>query len=198
MKGSNAKACIQAYSSDENFNVVPLYSYINFSIYHDIAENLIELMPVIRIINRYCHNDSNDKHLNSCVVYRGVSYSKQKFAQFHPNLVLRFASYLSTSSSLDVAIQFAGKAESIFKIDVPPHIEAPHYRNISEYSKFPDESELLFVPYSKFIVLSTNTTLVFEDKTYNIIHLKALDNFKEERQAKQEDVKNITFQTILQ
>lgn len=165
------------------------FQFMNTAIYNDHFEQLERLMPLVRIINYYLSKDPQKKHTSGMTVYRGCKLTKDKINmfldKFKPGSELRFATYLSTTKDPLIAGGFGGECTHMFEIDVPPHAKAPHYRDISDISMYPNEQEVLFVPYSKFAVVSVDTTRVVHGKSINVIRLRAMDNLNQNNPKQQ-------------
>lgn len=172
---SVAAACVRLYTSQQYYGGKPFYKFVNHAIYHENELQLQRLMPLIRMITYYLTQDPTNQHSQPCVVYRGANLSAEKIKSFTPKQQLRFATILSTSTSPQVAANFASNS-TLFVIEVPPFGQAPHYRSVKSVSVFAGEDEIVFVPYSKFEVVSCDTTMQLQGKSYNVVKLRALDN----------------------
>lgn len=172
---SVAESCVKLYTSQEFYDTKKFYLYLNHAIYSDNALQLSRLMPVIRMINYYLTQDPSKQHTKPCIVYRGANLPAEKLATFQPQVQFRFATILSTSLDPKVATEFTSST-TLFVIEVPAFENAPHYRCVKSISKYAYEEEVIFVAFSRFEVLSCNTTMQVAGKTYNVIRLQAHDN----------------------
>lgn len=178
------QGCVKLYTSTWEYGVKsqglakPVYNYINYAIYHDDYTQLKRFMPIIRMINSYLREDVNNDHTKPITVYRGFKVPQDTLNKFKQGEQCRFATYMSTSLKPEIAAQFAAwkAVDYLFEFQVPCHAEAPHFRTVKAVSMFPTEDEVVFVPYSKFSIVSLDGKMTVNNKEFKVIKLKALDN----------------------
>lgn len=185
-------ACVKLYLStslligNDERTAKNMRAHINQAIFNDNYDELQLFMPVIRMINSYLGYDKEKQHTEPSIVYRGTQLRKSVLAKFIKNEECRFATYLSTSYNIHVAMSYANTpfaaneeeeddalVHVIFKIHVPAHHTAPHYRSLKHLVSMHEE-EVLFVPYSKFKVVAA--AVPFEETNFLQIELAATDN----------------------
>ena len=137
-------------------------SFISRTINQILRSSDIDQMFKFRYIltDIYQHlKQSRRQHRNSSfyseteTYYRGQIVTTEQFEylkQIRGN-IFSINTFLSTTSSMQVALMYAGKHPDnqdtisiVFSIECYSSIEARPYANISEYSLFPDEDEVLF------------------------------------------------------
>ncbi|CAF0797197.1 unnamed protein product [Rotaria sp. Silwood1] len=108
------------------------------------------------------HNNNENETLK---VYRGLSIdSKHVKQEYKIGLKFLWPTFTCTSRNKDVAHLFGNY---VFEIDATEH-DGIYRSDIAKYSVFPDEQEVLFYPYSGYIVQN-----IIEDA--KIIQLKCID-----------------------
>ncbi|CAF0989314.1 unnamed protein product [Didymodactylos carnosus] len=148
---------IKTYTSEHRYRSKAFYSYVNKQLLKDRKSRLEHLMPFIR---RATHQINHRGPDDSCVVYRGMDLNREQVRFFTPGKIFRFPGFTSTTTDRSVAESFG---DILFKIRVPADISQA--RNIADISCFPSEDEWLFVPYSRFKVISSeNRKITLEAK----------------------------------
>jgi hypothetical protein len=161
---------IKTYTSDLEYGSRTFYQYVNKQILNDNGSRLRHLMPYIR---RATYQINHHGPENSCVVYRGMDLDEHQRDFFTRGKVFRFPGFTSTTTSRSIARYFGN---TVFKIRVPSDI--PQARNVARFSCFPAEEEWLFVPYSRFKVISSESRK---------ITLEAMDNVDAEHESTTSD-----------
>ncbi|CAF0830737.1 unnamed protein product [Rotaria sordida] len=144
----------------------------------DLYQNLDELHN--HIISSY-----NNSQQTILTYYRGQSMSSSEIEQFkqHVGKLISINTFFSTTSSLDIALVFAGGSTLegvtsnkpvIFSLEVNPLIENTRpYANISFYSAYEEEDEVLFALGSVFRIEKVDFLSVNDN--IHVIHLKMID-----------------------
>jgi hypothetical protein len=88
------------------------------------------------------------KHYVGAEAYRGVSLADVE--HYVPGLVFRWPFFVSASADPAIATQFGS---TLFVVETPP---GANVRDISRFSPFPDEREVLFPAYQVFEVLEAD------------------------------------------
>jgi hypothetical protein len=153
------------YKNNQTF-----YSCLNYSISSDDICDLYFRYIISQNRIAFCDKYAVKK------VFRGESHNKSNFLELKNKLIegnfVRAARCWSTSTSNSKAKEWTKNNDySIFyEIKVPSHVI--HYKAyFDEQSEYPEENEVLFVPYSLFLVKSID----FEENSLNV-KLLAYDN----------------------
>ena len=149
-----------------NFHNVSSYPYRNFY----MALFNLEVTPLRNfdkyICVKYIEGSRQPEILDKIVLYRGSRYD---YLNKNENATFQFEQYTSFSRKLKTAIDFAERGDhnsfpTIFMIqenNVPA-------RSIQEYSMYPDESEYLIDPISKFKIVRVFKNVHLENFETNL------------------------------
>jgi len=191
----HSNEAIQWYTRDSC-----LYRLINRALRYEDIELVIKYR--FFIIDLYQKLDELHKqiiHLNNrseqiiLTYYRGQLMSSSEIDQFkqHIGTFISINTFFSTTSSLDIALMFAGGSTLeglttnkpvIFSIEVNSLIENTRpYANINFYSAYEEEDEVLFALGSVFSIEKVDFLSVNDNVP--VIHLKMID----EKELPQED-----------
>jgi len=147
-----------------------MYSQINEALISDDENLLKKYMPLIRAINKYIVHPM-EKKMNS---YRGSQLTQKQFEAYVPNKVYRSPMYVSSSTDREAAISFkAKKLTTLITYNIPKGVY--NGREISKFSFFPHEKELLFPPYTAFKVKKIIVNKLNYEKPNELI-VEILDN----------------------
>ena len=159
---------------EENYsstNAIQLYtrdSFICRTINQIVRSGDVNLMFKIRhILNDiYLHLKQSYVQIHSSyyyppyeIFYRGQMISNDELNYFKENQgnIISMKTFLSTTTSMQIALMYAGKyfensdlTSVIFTIERNSALQTRPYTNISAYSLFPDEEEILFALGSFF------------------------------------------------
>jgi hypothetical protein len=183
----NSNAAIQWYTRDSclyrlinralrNEDIALIIKYRFFII--DLYQKLDELHNQIISLN-------NQSEQTIFTFYRGQLMSSAELDQFkqHIGSLISINTFFSTTSSLDIALMFAGgltlegmtsSKPVIFSIEVNSSIEKTRpYANINFYSTYVEEDEVLFALGSVFRIEKVN--IISVNDNVPVIHLKMID-----------------------
>jgi hypothetical protein len=192
----NSNAAIQWYTKDSC-----LYRLVNRALRNEDIELIIkyrffiiDLYQKLDELHKQIINLNNRSEQTLLTYYRGQSMSSTEIDQFkqHIGSLISINTFFSTTSSLDIALMFAGGSilegitsnkPVIFSIEVNSLIENTRpYANINFYSAYEDEDEVLFALGSVFSI--ENVDLLSINDNVQVIHLKMID----EKDLPQEDL----------
>ncbi|CAF3869506.1 unnamed protein product [Rotaria sp. Silwood1] len=100
-------------------------------------------------------------------VYRGKIMTQEDFKnKIQQGKLISYNNFLSTTEKRDVAIDFIGrefqpsdsKIAVLFIMTIDPSVKSAPYARISEFSKYPEEQEILFSTHSVFRVRQIQET----------------------------------------
>ncbi|CAF0772370.1 unnamed protein product [Rotaria sp. Silwood1] len=144
----------------------------------DLYQNLEELHN--QMLSSY-----NSSQQTILTYYRGQSMPPSEIDQLreHVGKLISINTFFSTTSSLDIALMFAGGSTLegitsnkpvIFSLEVNPLIENTRpYANINFYSAYEEEDEVLFALGSVFRIEKVDLLSVIDN--IQVIHLKMID-----------------------
>ncbi|CAF3021069.1 unnamed protein product [Rotaria sp. Silwood2] len=110
-------------------------------------------------------NDNNTPFPKT--VYRGKIMTQEDFKnKIQQGKLISYNNFLSTTEKRDVAIDFIGrefqpsdsKIAVLFIMTIDPSVKSAPYARISEFSKYPEEQEILFSTHSVFRVRQIQET----------------------------------------
>lgn len=179
----NSNTAIQWYCRDSF-----LYRTINKA----LRSSNIEMMFKMRffLIDLYLQLDTINAQTRQCYFsplrekfYRGQLMSRNEFKCFQqlPGSIISINIFLSTTTSLQIALTFANELEDsddlvpiLFCIETNPYVQHRRpYGNISNFSTFADEDEILFAMGSIFRVLYIEN--LDNIKNIPVIYLQIVD-----------------------
>jgi len=149
----HSNAAVQWYTKD---------SFICRTINQALRSSNIDTMFKLRyiLIDIYDHLNQSHKQKHSLfyqsppeIYYRGQIMSNKQFDYFKElqGNIISINTFLSTTTSMQIALMYAGKYHGnsdmisvVFSIEKDLLISTRPYANISRYSLFPDEDEVLF------------------------------------------------------
>ncbi|CAF4576613.1 unnamed protein product, partial [Rotaria magnacalcarata] len=133
--------CSKWSDEDENY-----YQLINTALLDDNYEVLKKHARFINSLRMAIKNNHSNEII---IVYRGLSIdSKQVNEEYKIGSQFLWPTFTSTSRNKDVADGFG---DYIFEIHAAEH-DWTYRSDISKYSACPEEEEVLFYPYSGFVV----------------------------------------------
>ncbi|CAF1246501.1 unnamed protein product, partial [Didymodactylos carnosus] len=127
--------------------------------------NINVIFKLRRLIQDLCnqlhmlYDESRKQPSNKkIIVYRGLQLSNDELQKLRNNIGNLFSAkvFLSTSLSKDIAMLFAGKScspgtlSAVFEIEIDPNMTTKPFADISKFSSFAEEDEVLFSPGSTF------------------------------------------------
>ncbi|CAM2712421.1 unnamed protein product [Rotaria socialis] len=150
------KFLLQAYTAETEF-----YRVLNVNL---AQAQLDESGSVTLQINKYCswivgiiaHHPCLDRFNFSGKCYRGMSINKSDLEKYKEGTRILTKSFLSSSKDRDVATNFADTSASNDKISVLCIYDVRNRRSalhLAEISMFPDEKEVLIMPYTAFKIM---------------------------------------------
>ncbi|CAF1026333.1 unnamed protein product [Rotaria magnacalcarata] len=150
------KFLLQAYTAETEF-----YRVLNVNL---AQAHLDETGSVTLQINKYCswivgiiaHHPCLDRFNFSGKCYRGMSINKSDLEKYKEGTRILTKSFLSSSKDRDVATNFADTSASNDKISVLCIYDVRNRRSalhLAEISMFPDEKEVLIMPYTAFKIM---------------------------------------------
>lgn len=147
-----------------------LYSVINTALLnddHDVLENNVQFVNSLRSAIR------NNDQKQATKVYRGLNIQPEDVAQeYKEGLHFLWPTFTCTSRNEQVARNFGNY---VFEVDLSPD-DGTYRADIAQYSEFPNEEEMLFYPYSGFVVHK-----IMPDN--NLIQLRCVDTLQVEQFA---------------
>jgi hypothetical protein len=183
----NSNAAIQWYTKESC-----LYRLINRALRYEDIELIIkyrffiiDLYQQLDELHKQIINLNNRPEQTIVTYYRGQLMSSTEIEQLkqHTGSLISINTFFSTTSSLDIAIMFAGGSTLgditsnkpiIFSIDVNPLITNTRpYANINFYSTYEEEEEVLFALGSVFSIEKVDFLSVNDN--VQVIHLKMID-----------------------
>jgi hypothetical protein len=183
----NSNAAIQWYTKESC-----LYRLINRALRYEDIELIIkyrffiiDLYQQLDELHKQIINLNNRPEQTIVTYYRGQLMSSNEIEQLkkHTGSLISINTFFSTTSSLDIAIMFAGGSTLggitsnkpvIFSINVNPLITNTRpYANINFYSTYEEEEEVLFALGSVFSIEKVDFLSVNDN--VQVIHLKMID-----------------------
>ena len=150
------------------------YHLINTALLRDDYELLKENVQFINSLRQAIRNNNQKQSIK---VYRGLTISTEHVKEeYKVGLQFLWPTFTCTSKNRDIAHGFGNY---VFEIDASED-DWTYRTDISKYSIFPEEEEVLFYPYSGFVV----TNIIHDAK---VIQLKCLDT----KQVEENSDKNI-------
>jgi len=145
---------------------------LNTALLDDDYEMLKENVQFINSLRNAIRNNNEKESLKA---YRGLTMSTEHVKQeFKEGLQFLWPTFTCTSRNRDIAHRFG---DYMFEIDVS--IDDWTYRSdISKYSVYPEEEEVLFYPYSGYIVKN----IIHDAK---VIQLQCIDTLEVEASAEE-------------
>jgi hypothetical protein len=155
----HSHAAVQWYTRD---------SFVWRTINQALRSSNVDTMFKLRYILTDIYDHLNDSHkqrtryLSKSMVeifYRGQLMSSKEFDYFNQlrGSIISINTFLSTTTSMQVALMYAGKYNGdsdqtsvVFNIETDLKTHSRPYANISHFSLFPDEDEVLFAMGSIF------------------------------------------------
>ncbi|CAF3048191.1 unnamed protein product [Rotaria sp. Silwood2] len=126
---------------------------------YDILKNNVQFINSLKMAIR------NNNEKESLKVYRGLTISSEHVKQeYKVGLQFLWPTFTCTSRNKDVAHGFGAY---IFEIEASPN-DWTYRTDISKYSEYPQEQEVLFYPYSGYVVKN-----IMHDA--KVIQLKCID-----------------------
>ena len=112
------------------------------------------------------------------IIYRGVAHLE--INQYQRKRELYWPAFISTSTSKSTAESFAGENGYIFHITLLKKDPHPHIRLSEGWSAFPNENEVLLMPYFAFIIIDIkgNTIEITQNEKKSLFSLN-LENTPE-------------------
>eukprot|EP01084_Bolivina_argentea_P289790 497683_1 len=123
-----------------------LYKDINDALYTDNKNKIIKYLPIIRGINLVLVKPTNKQ----MITYRGSKMTDTQFERYKIGFIFRCPAIGATSTSKTKARSF--KSKYMIKFIIPRNCW--NAANISKYSQFPNEKEILLPSYTAFKVLN--------------------------------------------
>jgi hypothetical protein len=157
----HSNAVVQYYAKD---------SFICRTIYQVLRSSDVDRMFKLRYIltDIYAHlNESYEQSYSFSyrsppeIYYRGQLMSNKEFDNFKElqGNIISINTFLSTTRSMQIALMYAGKYHGnpdmtsvVFNIEKSLSLRTRPHANISRYSPFPDEDEVLFGMGSVFLI----------------------------------------------
>ena len=181
------KLFIYAYTLEEK-NGKSFYSLMNNDLRSGDKQKICRYLPMFYVIYSFL----KDKYLKSYNgdVFRAAYFKKELIDEIKEGKKLLNASLWSSSKKLDVAKKFLFH----YKKNILLHTKVKEGNNIDIHlenlSLYPDEEEVLFLPYC-----------VFEVKSFNKVRENGLDYYKLdliycEEENKSNDIENLKFNDI--
>jgi hypothetical protein len=183
----HSNAAIQWYTRDSC-----LYRLINRALRYEDIELvikyrffIIDLYQKLDELHKQIINSNYHSEQTLLTYYRGQLMSSTEIDQFkqHIGTLISINTFFSTTSSLDIALMFAGGSTLegitsnkpvIFSIEVNSLIENTRpYTNINFYSTHEEEDEVLFALGSVFSIEKVDFLSVNDN--VQVIHLKLID-----------------------
>jgi len=183
----HSNAAIQWYTRDSC-----LYRLINRALRYEDIELvikyrffIIDLYQKLDELHKQIINSNNYSEQTLLTYYRGQLMSSTEIDQFkqHIGTLISINTFFSTTSSLDIALMFAGGSTLegitsnrpvIFSIEVNTLIKNTRpYANINFYSTYEEEDEVLFALGSVFSI--EKVEFVSVNDNIQVIHLKLID-----------------------
>jgi tetratricopeptide (TPR) repeat protein len=127
-----------------------LYRLLNRAFRTQNVDSICKFQYFIILLYKKFKNLSKQQHENPFIVYRGQSVNENDLKKLKSNKgrFISMNTILSTSCNEDVARIYATGSENpvIFKINIPKQIynSFKPFIDISQFSSFPDEREILF------------------------------------------------------
>jgi len=172
----HSNAAVQWYTKDSF-----VCRTINQALRSSDADTLVKLRYIL--IDIYAHlKQSHFYQSQREIYYRGQIMSNKQFENLKElqGNIISINTFLSTTTSMQIALMYAGKYHGnsdmtsvVFSIEKHSPVETRPYANISRYSLFPDEDEVLFGMGSVFRIGNIRE-LPNADNIW-IIHLKMTD-----------------------
>eukprot|EP00997_Jenningsia_sp_PLL12_P006020 NODE_2565_length_901_cov_142.825117_g2109_i0.p1 GENE.NODE_2565_length_901_cov_142.825117_g2109_i0~~NODE_2565_length_901_cov_142.825117_g2109_i0.p1 ORF type:complete len:281 (+),score=49.72 NODE_2565_length_901_cov_142.825117_g2109_i0:25-843(+) len=174
---------VTLYTSNAMVGNERLYSWINNRLRGDQWDELHKIMFFVRALNTFITTQpSRAKELK---VYRVISMNLYLFKDFegdqHEHHFVRFQGYTSFTTSLEGLLEknFTAHMNTLFEVELRPEIKHACY--VSHMSWYPAENEVLFVPHSRFKVLSATRGVERHGRIFNEVRMMAVDNKDERR-----------------
>eukprot|EP01062_Namystynia_karyoxenos_P013529 TRINITY_DN1487_c0_g2_i1.p1 TRINITY_DN1487_c0_g2~~TRINITY_DN1487_c0_g2_i1.p1 ORF type:complete len:295 (+),score=76.32 TRINITY_DN1487_c0_g2_i1:79-963(+) len=150
---------------------VPFFSLLNRALVQDESGALEHMIPFIRLLNSVIRSAPPTKDLT---VWRGSKISSEEAATLTEGTVLRDPMYLAASLDICVAQMFAhsvtGGEPVLVRINVPQWCSNASV--IYRLSELQEEREVLFPPYSAFLVTGRSRT----EDGFLVVECEVLDN----------------------
>ncbi|CAF1400563.1 unnamed protein product [Adineta steineri] len=178
-KTYHSNAAVQWYTRDSF-----ICRTINQALRTSNADTMFKLRYILTDMCAHLNESGHQRHtiyrpFREDIFYRGQSMSNEEFNSFKDlrGSIISINTFLSTTTSMQVALMYAGKFHEnhdlisvIFSIEANSQARTRPYANISQYSMFPDEDEVLFAMGSVFQIC--NIRELPDSNNIWIIHLK--------------------------
>eukprot|EP01084_Bolivina_argentea_P133024 234747_1 len=140
------RIAVWLWSLEGGQDTANLYKILNEALYCDNYDDLERFMPLIHGLNQYLVKENKHK----LTTYRGSQMSEQHFENIKrlKGSIIRCPAIAASSESVDKAREF--KSNYMIQFDIPEGIW--NASSVSEHSQFKDEKEVLFPPYSSFLI----------------------------------------------
>jgi len=163
---------LRKWTSEKN----PIYREINKALLSDDIDGISKNQAYILALKSAIRNEFSKQSFR-CVVYRGLNIGSNWKQQYKAGTTFLWPTFTSTSRSMNVA---QGFGNVVFRINIETGKGLTYFADVSKYSEYPFEQEILFYPYSGFEVTNVNFDL-------QIVDLKCYDTIEVER------LKKLTF-----
>jgi len=114
--------------------------------------------PVLKV-NKHSYNNGH----NDLITFRGSKITNKQFKVYKPEMVARFAMFVSTTKNRSKALNWPGTTTLIKFIISQDHCQL-YDKDIKSISCFPDEEEVLLPPYTPFRVIKIINGSLFRPK----------------------------------
>lgn len=131
-----------------------VYAEVNHALYTDSEDGLKRWGGYIGELRRVMHKKCVDEGQNyqKGLVYIGLNLPKELTDVFQPSQKFLFPNFRS-ASKLESVVSSTFTGNVVLKINIADARGLTYALDIARYSKFPDEEEVLFYPYSGFEVM---------------------------------------------
>lgn len=181
-KNYHSNAAVQWYTRDSF-----VFRAINQALRVSNAESMFKLRYILTDIYDHLKESYVQMHRSFRIAtpqifYRGQLMSSEEFETFKTlrGCIISINTFLSTTASMQIALMYAGKYNEssdtvpvVFCIETNPETFVRPYANISLYSVFQDEEEVLFAMGSIFRIGNIRQ-LLNEDNIWSI-NLKTIN-----------------------
>eukprot|EP00826_Nyctotherus_ovalis_P035363 TRINITY_DN3035_c0_g1_i2.p1 TRINITY_DN3035_c0_g1~~TRINITY_DN3035_c0_g1_i2.p1 ORF type:complete len:833 (+),score=208.09 TRINITY_DN3035_c0_g1_i2:334-2832(+) len=159
-----AKCLLRAYTLQ---TAPAFYKMMNDAFRAGTEESVAEYRAFFSIMHDLVKKGALRKHIG--FVYRGTYFSEATLGQMIEGKTIYSTCFTSTSKSESVAREYARKTKRnvLLEIELDPHADTNVNIHAEECSRYPEEQEVLLLPFSNFLIKR-----IFKEDNITIVSLK--------------------------
>jgi len=161
-----SKCLLRAYTLQTN---PAFYKMLNDAFRTGSEENVAKYRSFFSMLHDTVKKGILKKYIG--FVYRGTYFNPEIISKLEIGQKLFSSCFTSTSKSVSVARSFARKAKRnvLLEIELDPHANSNVDIHSEQCSKYPEEQEVLLLPFSSFEIKS-----IFKEDSLTVISLKEI------------------------